>query len=117
MATQHVWTNDRRIKAAVVLMFFDNPSFVSGQAGVIAASLRPGVRLRCQSSSAKVECIVLNPLITVTADCRRIFAPSAILSVIVFGEADPPEAFSRSKPCLAWLTRHGGQALQLFTSH
>ena len=30
-------------------------------------------------------------------------APSAILSVIVFGEAEPPKVFRRSKPCLARL--------------
>ena len=80
------------IKARVVLMFLGNPSFVSGQAGVVAASLCLGVPLRCPSSSAKVERVVprhavvirrrLNASITVTADCRRIFAPSAILSVI-----------------------------------
>jgi hypothetical protein len=62
--------------------FFGNPSFVSGQAGVAAASLCLGFPLRCPSSSAKVERVVLNALITVTADCRRIFEPSAILSVI-----------------------------------
>jgi hypothetical protein len=35
------------IKARVVLMFLGNPSFVSGQAGVVAASLCLGVPLRC----------------------------------------------------------------------
>jgi hypothetical protein len=71
-------------------MFLGKPSFISWQAGVVAASLCLGLTLRCPSSSAKVERVVLNALITVTADCRRIFAPSAILYVIVFGEADPP---------------------------
>jgi hypothetical protein len=80
----------RHSDLVILLMFLGKPSFISWQAGVVAVSLCLGLTLRCPSSSAKVERVVLNALITVTADCRRIFAPSAILYVIVFGEADPP---------------------------
>jgi hypothetical protein len=36
MTTQHIWANNRRIKARVVLIFFGKPSFVSGQGCLIA---------------------------------------------------------------------------------
>jgi hypothetical protein len=31
MAAKHVWTINRRVKTRVVLMFFGNPTLVSGQ--------------------------------------------------------------------------------------
>ena len=62
---------------------------------------------------SKVERVVLNALAKTLRPCRLIFAPSAISSPIVFGEADPPLARNGGTVAAATPQRVGNEIAAL----